>query len=60
LAEPVPALAGLTPTEAAADPTRVEQLQRLLATFPDPAALPPGAITMRPDRLRELLALPAD
>jgi hypothetical protein len=31
--EPVPALAGLTPREAAADPTRREQLERLLASF---------------------------
>jgi hypothetical protein len=44
--------------EAAADPTRVEQLQRLLATFSDPTDLPPGTVTMRPDRLRELLGLP--
>jgi len=60
LTEAVPALAGLTPAEAAADPTRVEQLQRLLATFPDPAGLPPGTVTMRPERLRELLALATD
>jgi hypothetical protein len=60
LSERIPALAGLTPVEAAADPSRVEQLQRLLASFPDPAELPPGTITMRPDRLRDLLALPSE
>jgi hypothetical protein len=60
LGERIPALAGLTPVEAAADPTRVEQLQRLLASLPDPTDLPAGTITMRPDRLRELLALPPD
>jgi hypothetical protein len=58
LGEHIPALAGLTPVQAAADPSRVEQLERLLASFSDPAQLPPGAITMRPDRLRELLGLP--
>jgi hypothetical protein len=55
--EHVPALGGLTPVEAAGDPSRREQLERLLATFPDPSVLSPGAITMRPDRLRELLGL---
>lgn len=58
LTEHIPALGGLTPVEAAADPSRVEQLERLLASFPDPSELPAGAITMRPDRLRQLLALP--
>ncbi|MFI5040779.1 MAG: YecA family protein [Acidimicrobiales bacterium] len=57
LAEHVPALAGLTPVEAADDPTRVEQLERLLDTFPEPSSMPEGAITMRPDHLRELLGL---
>jgi hypothetical protein len=54
----IPALAGLTPVEAAADPSRVEQLERLLNSFRDPSHFPPGAIVMRPDRLRELLGLP--
>ena len=35
LKEQIPALGGLTPVEAAADPSRVEQLERLLASFPD-------------------------
>lgn len=51
--EAVPALDGLTPMQAAADPTRREQLERLLAAFD----APPGAITMRTDRLRETLGL---
>jgi hypothetical protein len=58
ISEPVPALAGLTPIAAAADPTRVDALRRLLATFPEPADHPQGALLLRPDRLRELLGLP--
>jgi hypothetical protein len=54
IAEPVPALSGLTPIEAAADPTRREEVTRLIASFPPPIG---DAITMRPDRLRELLDL---
>jgi hypothetical protein len=54
----IPALNGLTPFEAVADPTRVEQVERLLATFPDPAAMPEGAFALRPDRLRKALGLP--
>ena len=54
----IPALGGLTPVEAARDPSRVEQLERLLASFPPP---PPGAefAIMRPERIRSLLGLPA-
>ncbi|MGH9276667.1 MAG: YecA family protein [Acidimicrobiales bacterium] len=55
--ESVPALAGLTPRQASEDPTRRDELRRLIASFPGPEGLPPGAMTMRPDRLRELLGL---
>ncbi|MDZ7731818.1 MAG: SEC-C domain-containing protein [Acidimicrobiia bacterium] len=54
--ERVPALDGLTPRQAAADPTRRDALLRLIASFEDVDA-PDGAITMRPARLRELLDL---
>lgn len=56
--EVVPALGGVTPREAAADPTRRESVERLISSFeemPDPAGgLGP---MMRPARLRELLDL---
>lgn len=57
--EPIPALAGLTPRQAAADPTRREELERLLASFEDlgSGARREGTITMRPARLRRLLGL---
>lgn len=56
--EEVPALAGLTPRQAAADPTRRESLERLLASFDEHNARAGGGPrTMRPDRLRELLGL---
>jgi tetratricopeptide (TPR) repeat protein len=54
--EPVPALAGLTPRQAAGDPTRREDLVALLHEF-DRQAPPPGAVTFDPDRLRALLGL---
>lgn len=54
--EPVPALGGLTPHQAAADPTRREHLIRLVDSF-ERQPPPPGAVTMRPDRLRILLGL---
>ena len=54
--ESVPALGGLTPREAAADPTRREQVVRLIDSF-DNHEVPDGAFTMRPQRLRELLDL---
>ncbi|MGH9264113.1 MAG: YecA family protein [Acidimicrobiales bacterium] len=57
LDESVPALAGLTPRQAAADPTRRDELRRLIASFPTADVLPEGALTMRPARLRELLDL---
>ena len=53
--ESIPALGGRTPREAAADPTRRGELERLIASFEGPIG--PNAITMRPDRLRELLDL---
>jgi hypothetical protein len=51
--ESIPALSGLTPREAAADPTRREDLIRLLATFP------PGDVPdqMSAHRLRSALGL---
>lgn len=59
--EPVPALGGLTPLEAAADPTRVEEVERLIASFPDPGELGAYEITFRPGQLRKLLGLdPSD
>lgn len=60
LAEPVPALAGLTPRQAAEDPTRRPELERLIASFPTlprPGAGADGFFTMRPDRLRAALGL---
>jgi hypothetical protein len=57
LREPVPALGGVTPVEAAADPTRREDLERLLASFPEPKDGP--LMTLRPSRLRAALGLPA-
>jgi SEC-C motif len=55
--ESIPALAGFTPREAAADPTRRESLERLLASFDRHGPDVPGSVTMRPARLRELLGL---
>jgi hypothetical protein len=59
LDEEVPALAGLTPRQAADDPTRREQLKRLLDSYPKPE---PGSAVfgLRPDRLRTLLGLAPD
>lgn len=56
--EPVPALGGVTPLEAAADPTRRDELQRLIASFP-PANFATGVFSLRPEKLRERLGLPA-
>lgn len=52
LDESIPALSGVTPREAAADPSRREDLIRLLAGFP-----PGGPGMMDPDRLRAALGL---
>lgn len=57
LDESVPALAGMSPREAAIDPTRREELRRLIASFPSADGLPEGALTMRPHRLRQMLDL---
>lgn len=53
LDESIPALAGVTPREAAADPTRRPDLIRLLDSFPP--ATGPGQ--MDPQRLRDALGL---
>ena len=56
--EHVPALGGLTPRQAAADPSRREALERLLGEFERAnRAQPADAIGMRPARLREILGL---
>jgi hypothetical protein len=57
--EQVAALGGRTPREAAADPTRRDELIRLIGSFPeiDPAS---GAFGLRPTRLRQLLGLASD
>lgn len=55
--EQVPALGGVTPRQAAADPTRRDALIRLIASFPS-VAPSTGAFALRPDRLRALLDLP--
>ncbi|MHB8342244.1 MAG: SEC-C domain-containing protein [Mycobacteriales bacterium] len=54
--EPIPALDGLTPRQAAADPTRRESLERLLTSY-ERFAVPgePGFAVQDPDRLRRLL-----
>jgi tetratricopeptide (TPR) repeat protein len=56
LDEPIPALAGHTPRAAANDPTRRQDLIRLLDTFAVPDENQPGM--MNPDRLRAALDLP--
>ena len=54
LDEPIPALAGHTPRQAAADPTRRDDLIRLLDSFP---SHPDQPGLMNPDRLRAALDL---
>jgi hypothetical protein len=51
--EPVPALRGLTPRQAADDPVAREELERLLRSFDDRR----GAGGFDTDRIRELLGL---
>jgi hypothetical protein len=53
--EEVPALGGITPRQAAVDPTRREDLIALLRSFDRIPTI--GAITMRPDVLRRHLGL---
>lgn len=55
--ERIPALGGVTPREAAADPTRRVELDRLIASFP-PVDAVAGQVGMRPERLRALLDVP--
>jgi hypothetical protein len=62
--ESIPALGGSTPRQAAADPTRRDDLERLLAQFAQFAesqgdALPGGSVTFDAARLRRLLGLDA-
>jgi hypothetical protein len=54
LDQPIPALAGHTPRQAAADPTRRGDLVRLLNSFPSDQGNPG---VMSPDRLRDALDL---
>jgi len=54
--ERIPALGGLTPRQAAADPTRREQLEALLHEF-DRHPPPPGALTFDTGRIRAALNL---
>jgi len=56
LDEPVPALGGLTPREAAEDPTRREDLIGLLRSY-DHIEMPEGALRLRPDVLRRHLGI---
>ena len=59
--QPVPALEGHTPREAAADPTRREALERLLTSFEQRVSdASESVIMMRPARLRALLGLADD
>ena len=54
LDESIPALGGATPREALDDPTRREDLIRLLDSFDD---MPTGPGAMSADRLRKTLGL---
>jgi len=54
--ESVPALGGLTPRQAADDPTRRSDLTRLIDSFPS-IAPDDGVIGLRPEQLRALLGL---
>ncbi|MGH9225937.1 MAG: DUF1841 family protein [Acidimicrobiales bacterium] len=54
--ERIPALGGLTPREAAHDPTRREQLEALLHEF-DRRQPPPGALTLDTGHIRTALGL---
>jgi hypothetical protein len=54
--EPVPALGGVTPEQAATDPTRRDDLTRLIDSFPEPDPAT-GIVGFRPQKLRERLGL---
>ncbi len=54
--EEVPALDGYTPRAAVADPTRRDDVVRLIASFPE-IDTSTGTFGLRPHRLRELLGL---
>ncbi|MFT3854426.1 MAG: DUF2384 domain-containing protein [Ilumatobacteraceae bacterium] len=56
LDEPIPALGGRTPRDAAGDPIGREELGRLLASMPVPDDDQVGA--MNPERFRVVLGLP--
>jgi hypothetical protein len=58
LDEQVPALGGLTPRQAADDPTRREDLVALLNEFDRAPDLAVQWATFDPARLRQLLGLP--
>jgi hypothetical protein len=57
LDESIPALRGLTPRQAAADPTRREDLAALLNEFDRRGAVPSQAVTFDVSRLRQQLGL---
>jgi hypothetical protein len=57
LDESIPALGGCTPRQAAADPTRREDLAALLNEFDHRGAVPSPAVTFDVARLREQLGL---
>jgi len=56
ISEPVPALGGLTPIEAVADPTRRDDVLRLIDSFPD-SGLGSEFMMLRKDKLRKALDL---
>jgi hypothetical protein len=55
LDESIPALGGRTPRDAVGNPIAREQLEQLLASFPEPG--PDDVGPMSPDRLRRALDL---
>jgi hypothetical protein len=60
LDESIPALHGLTPRQAAQDPTRREELVALLNEFDYNPTVGPNAATFNADRLRSLLGMERD
>lgn len=55
--EPIPALGGMTPRQAVADPTRREDLLSLLRSLERAPEMPANAMGFDPDRLRTLLGV---